>query len=62
MTQCAVLTAMLEGKANDPGRIQQTVLKNGEFCCSYRPVRPIPDGDDFFENVWRGYRENENVF
>lgn len=62
VTQCAVLTAMLEGKANDPGRIQQTVLKNGEFCCSYRPVRPIPDGDDFFENVWRGYRENENVF
>lgn len=23
--------------------------------------RPIPEDDDFFENVWRSYRETENV-
>jgi len=25
-------------------------------------VRPIPQEDDFFENVWRGYRENKNIY
>lgn len=27
-----------------------------------RPVRPLPQGDDFFEIVWRQYRENQNIF
>ena len=27
----------------------------------WRPARPIPDEDDFFENVWRGYRKNQNI-
>ena len=27
----------------------------------WRAVRPIPADDDFFENVWRAYRENGNV-
>ncbi len=51
---------------SDRGNSRQTVqevLKCGEhFVCSYRPVRPIPSDDDFFENVWRGYRENGNVY
>lgn len=42
--------------------IQEAEFKNGEFICSWRNVRPIPDNDDFFENVWRSYRENGNVF
>ncbi|QSX09652.1 FAD-binding protein [Alkalibacter rhizosphaerae] len=42
-------------------RIQEVVLKDGNVECSWRPVRPIPTRDDFFENVWRGYRENGNV-
>jgi succinate dehydrogenase / fumarate reductase, flavoprotein subunit len=29
---------------------------------TWRPVRPIPEDDDFFENVWREYREHRNVF
>lgn len=29
---------------------------------SWRPIRPIPADDEFFENVWRGYRENKNVW
>ena len=27
-----------------------------------RPVRPIPDEDEVFEKVWKGYRENQNIF
>lgn len=27
----------------------------------WRKVRPIPEDDDFFENVWRSFRENGNV-
>lgn len=29
---------------------------------SWRPVRPIPADDEFFENVWRRYREDKNVY
>ncbi len=29
---------------------------------TWRPVRPIPEDDDFFENVWREYREHRNIF
>ena len=42
--------------------IQQGVL-DGDGCnICWRPVRPMPDNDDFFENVWRGYRDNKNIF
>ncbi|SDD46072.1 Succinate dehydrogenase/fumarate reductase, flavoprotein subunit [Sanguibacter gelidistatuariae] len=34
----------------------------GECSFTWRPVRPIPEDDDFFENVWRTYRENQNIF
>lgn len=30
--------------------------------CSWRPVRPLPEGGGFFENVWRQFRENGNVY
>ncbi len=62
VTQCAVLTAMLDSTPRDRGVVQETVLENGEFQCTRRPARPLPEGDDFFENVWRGYRENKNIF
>jgi succinate dehydrogenase / fumarate reductase, flavoprotein subunit len=29
---------------------------------TWRPVRPIPDDDDFFENVWREFREHRNIY
>ena len=29
---------------------------------SWREVRPLPEGGGFFENVWRSYRENGNVY
>jgi succinate dehydrogenase / fumarate reductase flavoprotein subunit len=28
---------------------------------SWRPVRPIPAVDDFFENTWRQFREHRNI-
>ncbi len=43
-------------------RIQEVTYKNGKCKFSWRKVREIPDDDDFFENVWRGYRENGNVY
>lgn len=50
-------------------------LDNGAFdssvlCIDYqngvssfvRDVRPLPEGGGFFENVWRDYRENKNIY
>ncbi|MBO1752488.1 FAD-binding protein [Actinotalea sp. BY-33] len=28
----------------------------------WRPRRPIPEDDDFFENVWREFREHRNIY
>ncbi len=41
--------------------IQEMSYKEGKCSFHWRKVRPIPRDDDFFENVWRGYRENKNV-
>ena len=49
-----------ETKAAD--RVQQVRLENGQLQISWRPVRPLPTGDDFFENIWRQYRENQNIY
>ena len=43
-------------------KVQETVIENEEFTCSWRDVRPIPSDDDFFENVWSKYRENKNIY
>lgn len=43
-------------------RVQQIRYKNGEFEIIWRDVRPVPKEDDFFENVWKGFRENKNVY
>jgi succinate dehydrogenase/fumarate reductase flavoprotein subunit len=47
----------------DPSRnlIQETVYENGECRFFWRPPHPVPEEDDFFENVWRSYRENRNI-
>ncbi|MDR3166905.1 MAG: FAD-binding protein [Treponema sp.] len=41
--------------------VQEIVYKDGRCFPSWREVHPIPEGDDFFETVWRGYRENKNI-
>lgn len=43
-------------------QVQEVRWNGGEIACSWRPVHPIPHEDDFFENVWREYRKNENVY
>lgn len=42
--------------------IQETWLEDGTPRFRWRKVRPIPQEDDFFENVWRSYRENSNIY
>ena len=42
--------------------IQEIALEGKEAIACWRQPRPIPKDDDFFENVWRGYRENGNVY
>lgn len=42
--------------------VQEIAFTDGECRINWRPVRPLPENDDFFENVWRGYRENKNIF
>lgn len=44
------------------GQVQQTAWLGGQCANIWRAVRPLPEEDDFFENVWRAYRQNENVY
>lgn len=43
------------------GLVQEVEYLGGKCRFHWREVRPIPARDDFFENVWRGYRENGNI-
>ncbi len=61
LTQGAVLCAMAEPNT-DPEKVQEVTLTENVFEATVRPVRPIPHEDDFFENVWRTFRENKNIF
>lgn len=61
LTQGAVLTAMSE-QQTDPTLVQEVALTENGFEVTTRKVRPIPGDDVFFENVWRGYRENKNIY
>lgn len=42
--------------------VQEASWKGGECTFRFRKVRPIPEDDDFFENVWRSYRETDNIY
>lgn len=42
--------------------LQEVEYQNGECRFRWRAPRPIPQDDDFFENVWRNFRENGNVY
>ncbi len=43
-------------------KIQEIEKTDKGYKVSWRSVRPIPQNDDFFENVWRQYRENKNIY
>ncbi|KFI53766.1 FAD-binding protein [Bifidobacterium biavatii] len=47
--------------AGADGAAADVAGEGGSVTCAWRPVRPIPEDDDFFENVWRDYRETGNV-
>ena len=47
-------------------RTQDRYIQQGTWSedgCSYfwREVRPLPEKEDVFETVWRGYRQNKNI-
>lgn len=53
-------TFMLEDGSR--GHLVQEAVCTGSACgFRWRSVRPIPEDDDFFENVWRDFRENGNI-
>ncbi len=52
----------IPGCGESDGEVQEIRWDGERFVPSWRPVRPIPEDDTFFENVWRGYRENGNVY
>lgn len=43
-------------------QVQEIILQNMECRIQWRNVRAIPEDDDFFENVWRDFRANENIY
>lgn len=43
------------------GLVQQVSLVEDDCHVIWRKVRPLPEDNDFFENVWRQYRENRNI-
>ncbi|PWD51873.1 oxidoreductase [Serinibacter arcticus] len=51
----------LDGGALD-SEVQEAALDDGEASFRWRPRRPLPEDDDFFENVWRAFRDNGNVY
>ncbi len=42
--------------------VQEMTQKMEGNAFHWRKVRPMPEDDDFFENVWREYREHGNVY
>ncbi len=51
-----------DGKSRLTDKIQNISYRNGEIYTVFRDTRPIPDEDCFFENVWKSYRENKNIY
>ena len=45
----------------DEARVQELHWENGTCTAAWRDVRPMPDNDTFFENVWREYRVDGNI-
>ena len=49
-------------KSANKDRIQYGNWNEGKCIVSWRPVRPLPDGMEVFETVWRNFRENQNIY
>lgn len=59
------LTAYLKDGANTQStaadEIQELRFRAGLPVCNWRKVRPIPSGDDWFENVWNDYLAGKHL-
>lgn len=53
-------TFTLEDGTQD-NTLQETAWEGDACQFNWRSVRPIPEDDDFFENVWRAYRRDQNI-
>ncbi|NLZ90013.1 MAG: FAD-binding protein [Clostridiales bacterium] len=56
--------ALVDGaESRDPGAnlLLETRLENGSFVSSFRPAKPIPKSDLWFENVWRQWRARHGI-
>ena len=49
-----------EGETRE--KVQEVWLEDGDFRAKWRPVRPLPRSEDFFETVWARFREDGNVY
>ncbi|MBE6625371.1 MAG: FAD-binding protein [Ruminococcaceae bacterium] len=49
-----------DGALND--KIFEITYTGTGFGSVARPVRELPEGGGFFENIWREYRENKNIY
>ena len=56
---CGLADMAFIGGAGLTDEIQMVKL---DGTVQWRPVRPIPAGGGFFENVWKTYRENGGVY
>lgn len=52
----------LDGEVQEAAYDADADDRAGKPAFTWRPVRPIPADDDFFENVWRDFREHGNVY
>jgi hypothetical protein len=41
--------------------IQEISFNGGDCGVSWRKTRPLPDADDFFENMWRDFRAGRHI-
>jgi len=56
-----VFTFVLDGGSGGDF-VQETKYSDSECISTWRTVRPMPDDDIFFENVWREFRNNKNIW
>ncbi|MDO5408013.1 MAG: FAD-binding protein [Eubacteriales bacterium] len=43
-------------------QIQEVLCQNHQAVISWRNPRPMPADDNFFENIWKQYRINKNIY
>ena len=51
----------IQRPVDDRSQLQITTWGEDTCTCHWRPVRPLPQAEAFFETVWRSYRENQNI-